>query len=283
MRVARSVAELRKARADWAARGERVALVPTMGNLHAGHLALVRRGQAIADRVVVSIFVNPLQFERASDLESYPRTLEDDYRVLQEIGVDLVFVPHTSEMYPPGRSVTRVMVPGVSEPLEGAHRPGHFVGVATVVTKLFNVVQPQIAVFGEKDYQQLLVVKRLVMDLDLPVEIEGVATVRERDGLALSSRNHYLSAEERHRAPELFRVLSGLAESVIEAPAGFERLEAEAVARLRESGLDPDYVSVRSAVDLTPPSGSDRALRVLGAAWLGKARLIDNVGVTLSG
>ena len=280
MRVARSVAELRELRAGWAARAERVAFVPTMGNLHAGHLALVRRAQDLADRVIVSIFVNPLQFDRPADLEAYPRTLDEDCRVLQESGVDLAFVPSTDEMYPPGKSVTRVIVPGVSEPLEGEYRSGHFAGVATVVAKLFNMVQPQVAVFGEKDFQQLLVVRRLVKDLDLPIEIEGVATVRELDGLALSSRNRYLSAEERRRAPEFFRVLSRVAASVARGATGLERLEAEAMAALRESGFDPDYVSVRNAADLTLPQSHHMSLRVLGAAWLGKARLIDNGGVS---
>lgn len=279
MPVARSIAELRELRAGWAAHGDRVAFVPTMGNLHAGHLALVRRAHEVADRVVVSIFVNPLQFDRPEDLHSYPRTLDEDCQVLQGAGVDSVFVPSDEEMYPPGRRATRVVVPDVSEPLEGAYRSGHFEGVATVVTKLFNIVQPQIAVFGEKDFQQLLVVKRLVKDLDLPVQIEGVATVREQDGLALSSRNRYLSPDERCRAPELYQVLVSVARAAAQAPTGFDRLETEALARLRQSGFDPDYVSIRSAADLTPPSRPGQALRVLAAAWLGKARLIDNVDV----
>jgi pantoate--beta-alanine ligase len=277
--MARSVSALRELRAGWSARAERVAFVPTMGNLHDGHLALVRRGLELADRVVVSIFVNPLQFDRPEDLEAYPRTLEEDYRALEDSGVDVVFVPEVDEVYPIGREATRVVVPGVSEPLEGEHRFGHFSGVATVVTKLFNMVQPHIAVFGEKDYQQLLVVRRLVQDLDLPIEIEGVPTVRDSDGLALSSRNRYLSPEERRRAPALYRVLSDVAAAVAERPEQAARLEAEARIDLGRAGLRPDYLAVRDAGDLGPPNRLGRSLRVLAAAWLGRARLIDNVPV----
>jgi pantoate--beta-alanine ligase len=188
-------------------------------------------------------------------------------------------VPETDEVYPSGREATRVVVPGVSEPLEGEHRVGHFSGVATVVTKLFNMVEPHIAVFGEKDYQQLLVVRRLVQDLDLPIEIEGVPTVRDPDGLALSSRNRYLSPEERHRAPALYRVLSEVAAAVAEQPEAAARLEAEARIDLGRAGLRPDYLAVRDACDLGPPDRLGRPLRVLAAAWLGRARLIDNVPV----
>lgn len=279
MRVARSVAEVRALCSGWASGANRVAFVPTMGNLHAGHLALIRRAHDVADRVVVSIFVNPLQFDRQEDLEAYPRTLDEDYDVLQSAGVDLVFVPTDDEMYPPGRRMTRVVVPDVSEPLEGQYRAEHFVGVATVVTKLLNIVQPHVALFGEKDFQQLLVVKRLVEDLDLPVEVEGVATVREHDGLALSSRNRYLSPEERRRAPELYRTLLDLAHAVAGTPENIEALEAEAITRLRRAGFQPDYVAVRTAAELKPPAGTTQDLRVLAAAWLGKARLIDNVEV----
>jgi pantoate--beta-alanine ligase len=279
MRTARSVSALRELRASWSERAERIAFVPTMGNLHDGHLALVRRGLELADRVVVSIFVNPLQFDRPEDLEAYPRTLDEDYRALEDSGVDLVFVPEVDEVYPIGREATRVVVPGVSEPLEGEHRVGHFSGVATVVTKLFNMVQPQIAVFGEKDYQQLLVVRRLVQDLDLPIEIESVPTVRDSDGLALSSRNRYLSPDERRRAPALYRVLSEVAAAVAERPEQAARLEAEARVDLGRAGLRPDYLAVCDAGDLGPPNRLGRSLRVLAAAWLGQTRLIDNVPV----
>lgn len=273
------LADLRGRLNDWRAAGARIALVPTMGNLHEGHLTLVREARERADRVVATIFVNPLQFGPGEDLDAYPRTLDADRRQLAAAGCDLLFTPGVAEMYPRGQSAqTCVEVPGLSDILCGATRPGHFRGVATVVCKLLNMVQPDVALFGEKDFQQLLVIRRMVEDLCIPVEIIGIGTVREPDGLAKSSRNGYLTAEERSRAPALQQALGLAAERLRsgESPATAER---EALAALDAAGLRPDYVSVRNAADLRPAGDADRDLIVLGAAYLGRARLIDNLRV----
>lgn len=271
------VAELRAQIRAWRAAGERIAFVPTMGNLHAGHLSLVREGRACTDRVVASIFVNPLQFGPSEDLDAYPRTLDADRRQLDATGCDLLFIPSVGEMYPHGQDTqTRVEVPGISDILCGASRPGHFVGVATVVCKLLNMVQPDVALFGEKDFQQLLVIRRLVEDLAMPIEIVGVPTARESDGLAMSSRNGYLTADERTLAPALYRVLNATAEAVRtgEPIAHAERSGLDA---LEAAGLRPDYLSVRRTEDLAPAGPEDQALVILAAAYLGRARLIDNL------
>lgn len=275
-----TIAGLRAAVADWRGQGARIALVPTMGNLHAGHLALVERARALAERVVVSIFVNPLQFDRADDLATYPRTLEADAAALAAAGADLLFAPSEAEVYPTGGSLTRVEVAGVTEILEGASRPGHFTGVATVIAKLFNMVQPDVAVFGEKDWQQLLVIRRLVADLDFPVAIEGLPTVREPDGLALSSRNGHLSPEERARAPRLHAILRELVDALKAGEPDLAGAEARAARALEAAGFRPDYISVRRAADLALPGPGDRELIALAAAWLGRARLIDNIPFT---
>ena len=272
--------DLRDRRAGFGAAGERVAFVPTMGNLHDGHLELVRRGRALAARVVVSIFVNPLQFGPAEDLASYPRTLARDVKLLIGAGADLLFAPPADEMYPrPGAEQTRVEVPGLSDILCGASRPGHFVGVATVVCKLFNMVQPELALFGEKDFQQLAVIRRMVEDLCIPVEIVGVPTVREPDGLAMSSRNGYLTSAERERAPALYRSLQVAARAIEAGGADPQAVEREAAAAIDAAGLRTDYVSVRRARDLASPGAADGDLVVLAAAYLGRARLIDNLRV----
>jgi pantoate--beta-alanine ligase len=261
----------------WRTEGERVAFVPTMGNLHAGHIALVRRARELAPRVVASIFVNPLQFGAGEDLAAYPRTLDRDREMLEEAGCDLLFAPAVETMYPHGQGVqTRVEVPEISDILCGATRPGHFIGVATVVCKLFNMVQPDLALFGEKDFQQLLVIRRLVEDLAIPVRIEGVATVREPDGLAMSSRNGYLSVSERALAPALYRALGAAAQG-LGAGRPIAEVEEETVAAIAAAGLRPDYVSVRRAEDLGVPGDEDRELAILAAAYLGRARLIDNL------
>jgi len=269
---------LRAHRAAWRAAGLRVAFVPTMGNLHAGHLELVHRAKASADRVVVSIFVNPLQFGANEDFDSYPRTLAQDSELLQSAQADLLFAPTVAAMYPrSGSEQTRVEVPGVSDILCGASRPGHFVGVATVVCKLFHMVEPDVALFGEKDFQQLLVIRRMTEDLCLPVEIVGIPTVREPDGLAMSSRNGYLGPEEREAAPALYRALQEAAQAIAGGdvdPVTVERGAAESIAA---AGLRPEYVSVRRAEDLAPPAAGDGDLVILAAAYLGRARLIDNV------
>ncbi|MCP5304716.1 MAG: pantoate--beta-alanine ligase [Chromatiaceae bacterium] len=278
-----TVAELGELRAQVDAwrRGGNVAFVPTMGNLHEGHLSLVRAARLLADRVVVSIFVNPLQFGAGEDFANYPRTLDNDTAMLEGEGTDLLFAPPVAVMYPkPQAQQTRVEVPELSDLLCGAYRPGHFVGVATVVCKLFNMVQPDVALFGKKDYQQLMVIRRMVDDLAMPVRVVGVDTVREADGLAMSSRNGYLTAEQRATAPVLFRVLSGLAGKLREGGDDVVALQAQATRELDESGFTTDYVAIRRAADLQEPEPGEPNLVILAAAYLGKARLIDNIEVT---
>ncbi|GIX33954.1 MAG: pantothenate synthetase [Lysobacterales bacterium] len=256
--------------------GASLALVPTMGNLHRGHLALVERAAKLAERVAVSIFVNPTQFGPEEDFDRYPRTPEQDLAALSTVPCDLVFMPPVEEMYPFGiPSAVRVRVPGLSEVLCGERRPGHFDGVATVVLRLLTLFDPEVAVFGEKDYQQLLLVRRLVADLGLPVRIEGVPTVRDGDGLALSSRNAYLDAEDRARAVLLHRVLRRMGERWL-AGEERERIEREALDALRAGGLKPEYAVIRRAEDLALPRSGERPVRALAAAVVGKARLIDN-------
>jgi pantoate--beta-alanine ligase len=272
-----SLDDLRGRVRAWRIAGERVAFVPTMGNLHVGHISLVRRARELAPRVVASIFVNPLQFSAGEDLAAYPRTPEQDRDMLAAAGCDLLFAPDVETMYPRGQGVqTRVEVPEISDILCGATRPGHFVGVATVVCKLFNMVQPDLALFGEKDFQQLLVIRRMVEDLAMPVQILGLATVREPDGLAMSSRNGYLSVSERTLAPALYRALRSAAQA-LGSGRGIAEVEAGASAAIAAAGLRPDYVSVRRAEDLGTPGGRDRELVILAAAYLGRARLIDNL------
>lgn len=282
MQTVHTIAELRARVAAWKRAGERVAFVPTMGNLHRGHLHLVERARELAPRTVASIFVNPTQFGPNEDFAGYPRTLEDDSRQLAAVGLDLLFAPRVAEMYPrPLDEMTRVTVPELSGILCGASRPIHFRGVATVVSKLFNMAQPDVALFGEKDWQQLMVIRRLVADLDFPVEIVGVPTVREADGLAMSSRNGYLTAEERAIAPTLYATLVASAERLRAGERDYARLANEAEMRLAAVGFRPDYFEVRRADDLQPPATGDADLRILAAAWLGRARLIDNLAATL--
>jgi len=275
-RVAETVSDLRAAVGRWRAAGELVALVPTMGALHEGHLALVRAGQAKAQRVVVSIFVNPTQFAPNEDFGRYPRTFEADREKLAALGVDLVYAPSPSEMYPQGFS-TRVSVAGPAEGLETDFRPHFFGGVATVVTKLFTQARPDFATFGEKDYQQLKVVTRMAADLDLGVTILPVPTTREADGLALSSRNAYLDPAERATAPVIHTALQAAA-AAIRAGMAPEAAAAQAGETIAAKGLKVDYVAARHAETLAAPQPGD-PLRLLAAAWLGKTRLIDNIGV----
>lgn len=275
-----ALGELRARVESWR-RGGNVAFVPTMGNLHAGHLSLVQAARRVADRVVVSIFVNPMQFGAGEDFDSYPRTLEGDSAMLEGEGTDLLFAPPVAVMYPkPQSEQTRVEVPGLSSLLCGASRPGHFVGVATVVCKLFNMVQPDVALFGKKDFQQLMVIRRMAEDLAMPVRILGVETMREPDGLAMSSRNAYLTASERATAPILYRVLSGMAQRLREGDGEFARLQAQAARELEENGFGADYVAIRRSADLLEPEPDERELVILAAAYLGKARLIDNIEVS---
>lgn len=263
---------------DWKRQGLTVGFVPTMGNLHAGHLALVKQAMQRAERVVVSIFVNPIQFGPGEDFDSYPRTLEQDALALAEAGVHLLFAPSVKEMYPQGQTGhTRISLPGIGDWLEGESRPGFFTGVATVVAKLLHIVPADVVVFGEKDYQQLQVVRRMVADLNLPIEVVGVATTREADGLAMSSRNGYLSAGERDKAPALYACLCWVRAQLQAGGREFSRIEAQARERLRSAGFEPDYLSIRRSTDLLPPEAGDAHLVVLAAARLGDTRLIDNI------
>lgn len=279
---ARRVAELRAYLAHMRERGSSVAFVPTMGNLHPGHARLLTEARRHADAVVASIYVNPLQFGANEDYATYPRTPTEDREVLIAADVDLLFMPEESDIYPRGAAAqTTVEVPGIGTILCGAFRPGHFRGVTTVVNRLFNLVAPDVALFGKKDYQQWLAIRLMVGDLGMPIEVVGVDTVRESNGLALSSRNRYLTEAERLQAPMLYQTLRRAAEGVQErvAPAAAEQ---EALETLRQAGFRPDYVSVRRAEDLAEPSAADRGLVVLAAAWLGRTRLIDNFEFTRS-
>lgn len=272
--VVRTIAQLRHAVADWRRAGATVALVPTMGALHRGHLALVARGKALADRVVASVFVNPTQFGPNEDFSRYPRDEAGDAAKLAAAQCDLLYAPDAAEMYPEG-FVTSVSAGPLAEPLCGRFRPGHFTGVATIVTKLLQQARPDVACFGEKDYQQLQIIRRVVRDLDMGIRIEGVPTLREADGLALSSRNLYLSPDERAIAPALHRTLVAVAARVTEGalPANAASLGA---VELSVAGFKLDYLEICDAETLAPLHGRDRAGRALAAVWLGKTRLIDN-------
>lgn len=278
LRTVEELVPLRDTVAAWRRAGERIAFVPTMGNLHAGHLDLVAEARRRAPRCIVSIFVNPMQFGAGEDFDAYPRTLEEDRAKLQQAGVDLLFAPRVATVYPSGSEwQTRVEVPGISDILCGASRPGHFIGVATIVCKLFNMVQADLAVFGEKDFQQLLVIRRMTADLAMPIEILGRATVREADGLAMSSRNGYLSPQQRRVAPLLYRTLQKTAAALAQGERDFPGLEEEGERALREAGFRPDYYAIRDAGSLSPPGPESASLVVLAAACLGTTRLIDNL------
>ena len=280
MNVVRTVADLRAAIKRVRNEGKRIGFVPTMGNLHDGHIALVRKAGQRADFVVASIFVNPLQFGPNEDLASYPRTLAADQDKLFEAGCHLLFAPNAEEMYPNGQGLqTIVSVPGVSEGLCGGSRPGHFDGVSTVVSKLFNMVQPDLAVFGEKDFQQLAVIRTMVRDLNMPVQIIGEPIVRAADGLALSSRNGYLSPAERESAPALYRTLKQMAEALRNGEQDYAALLRQGREALEAAGMRPDYLEIRSASDLQPATPETRERIILAAAFLGKTRLIDNLQV----
>lgn len=276
------ITALRAQVACWRLNGEKIALVPTMGNLHDGHLKLVAEAQLRGDRCVVTIFVNPLQFGEGEDFDSYPRTLDEDAEKLSQAGVDLLFAPAVEMVYPAGQAgQSQIEVPLISDILCGASRPGHFVGVATVVAKLFNFVQPDIALFGEKDFQQLLVIRRMTRDLCFPIEIVGVATDRETDGLARSSRNGYLTEDERQLAPALYAVLNAVAEKLQAGEDDLADVESSAINTLKEIGFELDYFTIRRVADLELPQQDDVELVILAAAYLGRARLIDNLTFTL--
>lgn len=276
--ILRTVADLRTQVAAWRADGQTVALVPTMGALHDGHLALIRRGRELADHVIASVFVNPTQFAPHEDFDRYPRDEAGDAAKLISAGCDALYAPTVRAMYPEGFA-TAIAVGGPSEGLCGIFRPQMFGGVALVVTKLFLQALPDVAVFGEKDYQQLMVIRRFTRDLDIPVRVEGLPTVREADGLALSSRNAYLSADERARAPELNRALTAAA-AALRAGGEADGVLTAARSRIAEAGFGSiDYIELRDAETLEPIAGLARPARLLAAVWLGKARLIDNVPV----
>ncbi|MBT8077299.1 MAG: pantoate--beta-alanine ligase [Gammaproteobacteria bacterium] len=282
MREIENKEEMRELIGEWRRAGDDVALVPTMGNLHVGHLHLINVAREHADRVVVSIFVNPTQFGEDEDYEKYPRTIEKDKLQLKRVKTDALFMPDVETIYPFGTdSATSVTVPVLTEEFCGSFRPGHFDGVTTVVSRLFSLVQPEVAVFGEKDFQQLLIVKRLVEDLSLPIKVISAETQREKDGLAISSRNQYLSEEERKKAPELYSVLQSMRSEILNDADHFGELEKNAVFDLERIGFAPEYVSIRKADDLGEPEPGERRLVILAAVYLGETRLIDNVTINL--
>lgn len=282
MITAHQISQLRNELRQQRAAGKTIALVPTMGNLHEGHLQLIRRARELADFVVASVFVNPMQFGANEDFDSYPRTLEQDQAKLTGAGCDLLFAPSVNEVYPQGLSQqTQVSVPALTELHCGASRPGHFTGVATVVSMLFNMVQPDVALFGEKDFQQLAVIRKLVRDLCFPIRIVGVPTQREEDGLALSSRNGYLSAEERKIAPRLYQVLQQIGTAITQGERNYAQLAEAAKTMLIQSGFQPDYFNIVNSQTLQPAQADDSEITLLVAAYLGRTRLIDNLSLQL--
>ena len=282
MQVISGKQELHEQLTDWRHHDDHIALVPTLGNLHAGHIKLVELAREHAERVVVSVYVNPTQFGEDEDFEDYPRTLERDTRRLKQIGADVLFVPDDETVYPYGHDcATVVSVPGLTENFCGASRPGHFDGVTTVVARLFALVQPDVAVFGQKDYQQQLIIRFMTEDLSLPIRIITAETVREDDGLAMSSRNQYLTEKERTVAPLLHEALSELGAALQNGKRDFEDLEKIAIGRLEKAGFGIDYVAVRRAQNLAPPDRDCDELVVIAAVHLGEARLIDNIVVTI--
>ncbi|MCG9754732.1 pantoate--beta-alanine ligase [Shewanella insulae] len=277
MYTTQDIAAIRTQVRQWRLAGETVAFVPTMGNLHQGHITLVTEALKRADHVVVSIFVNPMQFGQNEDLDAYPRTLAADQAALEAAGAELLFTPTPAIIYPKGMDKqTFVEVPGLSEELCGASRPGHFRGVATIVCKLFNIVQPDLALFGKKDFQQLMVIKAMVEDLSLPIEILGVDTIRESSGLAMSSRNGYLSEAQKQQAAQLKRTLDEMAEAIAQGQA-IPNVVQHAQEQLHQAGFKPDYLSVRNAADLREVQADDKQLVILAAAFMGSTRLIDNL------
>lgn len=280
MKTVYSIAELRALVASKKQAGLRVGFVPTMGNLHEGHLSLIDKAKNEADFIVSSIFVNPMQFGANEDLDAYPRTMQRDTELLTERGCDLLFAPGVAEMYPNGTEAeTRVDVPELGQYHCGASREGHFVGVATVVTKLFNMVQPDVAIFGEKDFQQLAVIRKMTKDLCFPIEIIGMPTSREQSGLARSSRNGYLSAEEKTQASLLYRVLCTAKSRLESSDASLESVKQDAINELEQGGFKIDYFNFAHPDSLAPSQNEDRKIVILAAAWLGQPRLIDNISV----
>jgi pantoate--beta-alanine ligase len=282
MQLISDILDLREIRRTWQNSAKVIAFVPTMGNLHQGHLNLVREAKKQADIVVVSIFVNPMQFGPDEDLDAYPRTLQSDSRLLAEVGVDVLFMPKATDIYARGlEQQTFVEVPGLSYMICGASRPGHFRGVATIVCKLFNMVQPNLAFFGEKDFQQLQVIKAMVTDLSMNLKVFGMPTTREDDGLAMSSRNQYLKDKERQLAPILYEKMQQLAGEIKLGRRDFSKITQEYKLQLAELGFNPDYLEIRNVENLLQPGHENQHLVLLAAVFLGKTRLIDNVQIRL--
>ncbi len=279
---ATSVTELRQQVQQWRDRGESIAFIPTMGNLHAGHMSLIEKGQSLSDRTICSIFVNPMQFGPNEDWDHYPRTLESDLGQLVAIGCDLVYLPDASELYPEGlEMISKVEVTDLTDDYEGAHRPGHFTGVATVVLKLFNIVRPDVSVFGKKDYQQYRVISKMVEDFNLDVLIIGEETTRDPSGLATSSRNQYLDDTQKEQATLIYRTLQQAAQQIAEGERDFAALERRAIETLDAAGFDTDYFAVCHAETLKPATPDDRDLVILVTAALGETRLLDNIEISL--
>jgi pantoate--beta-alanine ligase len=282
MDQASSVIELRQYVQHWKDHGQSIAFIPTMGNLHAGHMSLIEKGQSLCDRSICSIFVNPMQFGPNEDWDHYPRSLESDIDQLEAIGCDLVYLPTASELYPEGLDkISHVEVTGLTERYEGAHRPGHFTGVATVVLKLFNIVKPDVSVFGKKDFQQYRVISKMVQDFNLEVQIIGQETTREASGLASSSRNQYLDDAQKEKAAMIYRQLQQSARLIEEGERDFEMLQQRAIDSLDAAGFETDYFCVCNAETLLPASPDDRDLVILVTAALGPTRLLDNIEVSL--
>ena len=274
------LASLHRVITEWKAEGATIALVPTMGNLHLGHFSLLERAHELADKTIVSIFVNPIQFGKGEDYNNYPSTMEQDSASLADNNLDLLFAPDLSQLYPAGvETDTRIIIPELCNILCGRFRPGHFSGVATVVAKLLINTQPDFALFGEKDYQQLLVIRRMVRDLCMPIEIVGMPIMREADGLAMSSRNAYLNITERNKAPLIYKTLQAAAQRLRRVPDQIPAVEAEGMKALEVAGFRPEYFSIRRSEDLAEPNAKDLRLSILTAAWLGSARLIDNIQI----
>ncbi len=282
MYQATSVIELRQYIQHWKNHGQSIAFIPTMGNLHLGHISLIEKGQSLCDHTICSIFVNPMQFGPNEDFNHYPRTLERDIDQLETIGCDLVYLPAASELYPDGlEKITQVQVTDLTGVFEGAHRPGHFTGVATIVLKLLNIVRPDVSIFGKKDFQQYRVISKMVEDLNLEVDIIGAETTREPNGLATSSRNQYLSADQKELASLIYRTLKESAASITAGENSFGKLEQGAIERLNQAGFETDYFCVCNVETLEPASPEDRTLVILVTARLGETRLLDNIEIDL--
>jgi pantoate--beta-alanine ligase len=282
MDQANSVSELQQYVQHWKDHKQSIAFIPTMGNLHQGHLSLIEKGQSLCDRSICSIFVNPMQFGPNEDFNHYPRTLDQDIELLESIGCDLVYMPTASELYPQGLDkISQIIVTDLSEAYEGANRPGHFTGVATIVAKLFNIVKPNISVFGKKDYQQYCVIKKMTQDLNLDVEIIGQETSREPSGLATSSRNQYLNEEQESKAGLIYATLQEAANKILNGERNFDLIEKQATRKLQQTGFDTDYFNICNADTLKSATSEDRKLVILVTTHLGNTRLLDNIEIDL--